>query len=81
MNNFCVCGKKIESTSTGCWLKATYDDKGNAISGVCIHGIQFDFKVETKCKYKNNLEICTRNSCGFRCIGEKNCNRCEGENE
>jgi len=57
MNNYCVCGKKNESTSVGCWMSAVYNDKGVVVSGVCMHGVVFEKdKEETRKEYYPFLE-------------------------
>jgi len=41
MNNYCVCGRKIDTTSCSPWISVTYDNKGNVLEGTCVHGIYF----------------------------------------
>jgi len=35
---FCPCGKEIETTSGTFYSIATYNDKGEIIYAVCVHG-------------------------------------------
>jgi len=35
----CACGQELGSTASYYWQTCTYDDKGNIIYAVCMHGI------------------------------------------
>jgi hypothetical protein len=41
MSTYCVCGRKIESSSAHPWACVSYDGQGNFISGTCVHGVRF----------------------------------------
>ena len=53
----CPCGRKIDITSCNPYLSATYDNKGNIIRGICMHGVEIEGNDESDAIYCDGEKI------------------------
>ena len=71
----CFCGQEIGSTNSYGWQTCTYNEKGEIIYAVCMHGIvciNTDPEIENTIAILEDLKISVQNEvCGFEPCGRE----------